>query len=176
MSPSANSLARAGGFCWLMTIVTGSIAMTGGSLGVAANLAATLFYLAATVYVYVLLRPVSNRLSHIAALFSYVGCALSILRVLQLAPPRPNPLALFGVHCILVGGLIYKSTFIPKVVGALLVIGGLCWLTFAAPAISSRLAPFNMIPGFVAELTVSLWLLIKGVNVARWDEMARATR
>jgi hypothetical protein len=174
MSRSANFLARAGGACWLMTIVTGTLALTGGTLGVAANLAATLFYAVATVLVYWLLRPVSNGLSHIAAIFSYLGCALSILRFAHVAPSYPNPLALFGVHCILVGGLIYKSTFLPRAVGLLLAIGGLGWLTFAFPAIASRLAPFNMLPGFVGELVLSVWLVAKGVNVARWNEMAQA--
>jgi len=174
MSRSANFLARTGGACWLMTIVTGTLALVRGSLGVAANLAATLFYAAATVLVYLLLRPVSNGVSLVAAIFSYLGCALSILRVAQLAPPYPNPLALFALHCILVGGLIYKSTFLPRAVGALLAIGGLGWLTFAAPAISSRLAPFNMLPGFIGELVLSLWLVAMGVNVARWNAMAKA--
>lgn len=51
--------ARIAGACWLMTIVTGMVAMfAGGQASTAANLLATAFYLGATVLVYHLLKPV----------------------------------------------------------------------------------------------------------------------
>jgi hypothetical protein len=42
-----------------------------------------------------------------------------------------------------------------------------------APAIASRLFPFILLPPFVAELSLALWLLLKGVNTERWRQ-ARA--
>jgi hypothetical protein len=53
---------------------------------------------------------------------------------------------------------------LPAWTGALLIIGGLSWLTFALPALAHRLAPFNMAPGAIAELVFTLWLLIFGVR------------
>jgi hypothetical protein len=78
----------------------------------------------------------------------------------------------FGMHCFLAGYLILKSNFLPRFVGALMMFGGLGWLTFLAPPLVSSLSPFIMMPGTLGELTLALWLLVKGVNVARWKEQA----
>jgi hypothetical protein len=51
-------------------------------------------------------------------------------------------------------------------------VAGICWLTFLFPAIAKSLAPFNMMPGALGEVSLALWLLIKGVNVQRWWEQA----
>ena len=47
---------------------------------------------------------------------------------------------------------------------------GLGWLTFLSPPLASRLSPYNLVLGFVAELLLMLWLLVRGVNVQRWRE------
>ena len=78
----------------------------------------------------------------------------------------------FGLHCFGVGYLIFRSTFMPRFVGALMMLAGLGWLTFLFPPLANSLAPYNMIPGMVGELSLSLWLLVKGVNVQRWMELA----
>lgn len=83
-------------------------------------------------------------------------------------------LVFFGLHCLLVGYLILRSTFLPRVIGALMVFAGLGWLTFLSPPLANRLMPYSMLPGGVGELTLSLWLLAKGVNVRRWENLAGA--
>lgn len=81
-------------------------------------------------------------------------------------------LVFFGLHCTGVGYLILKSTFLPRAIGWLMLFAGLGWLTFLFPPLANSLAPFNMMPGGIGELTLSLWLLIRGVNVARWNAQA----
>jgi hypothetical protein len=81
----------------------------------------------------------------------------------------------FGLHCLLVGSLIFKSTFLPRVVGGLMVIAGLGWLTMSFsnlvwPPLGRSLYPFIILPGAIGEITLSFWLLIRGVNVQRWQE------
>src|SRR6266576_2655044 len=107
--PSPLFKARTAGFFWLMTFLTGGFAMfVGGSfavsgeatataanilanepsfrLGIAADLIATACYLAATLLVYDLLKPVNRNLSLLAAFFSIVGCAIGPFSMLfQLA-------------------------------------------------------------------------------------------
>jgi hypothetical protein len=39
-----------------------------------------------------------------------------------------------------------------------------------APAFQGNIFPFILLPAFVAELSLCLWLIIKGVNVAKWNE------
>ncbi len=83
-------------------------------------------------------------------------------------------LVFFGLHCFGVGYLIFHSTFLPRVIGGLMMFAGLGWLTFLFPPLANSLAPFNMMPGGIGELSLTLWLLIKGVNVERWHEQSTA--
>ncbi|HKW63170.1 MAG TPA: DUF4386 domain-containing protein [Candidatus Acidoferrum sp.] len=86
-------------------------------------------------------------------------------------------LLFFGCFCVVIGRVIYRSGFLPRVIGALMQIAGLCYLTdsFAlilAPAFANRLFPAILLPAFVGEASFCLWLLLKGVDVQRWKERA----
>jgi hypothetical protein len=80
----------------------------------------------------------------------------------------------FGVYCLLIGYLIFRSTFLPRILGALMALAGLGWLTFLSPPLANHLSPYILILGFLAELALMLWLLVMGVNVQRWKEQASA--
>jgi hypothetical protein len=80
----------------------------------------------------------------------------------------------FGLFDVAIGYLILKSTFLPRVLGALMVIAGLAWLAFLSPPLASRVSILIEVPGFVAEAALMLWLLVMGVNVQRWKEQAGA--
>jgi hypothetical protein len=80
----------------------------------------------------------------------------------------------FGVYCLLIGYLIFQSTFLPRILGALMSLAGLGWLTFLSPPLANYLSPYNLVLGFLAELSLCLWLLVKGVNVQRWKDQASA--
>jgi hypothetical protein len=217
--------ARMGGFCWFMCfltsiyplvisgriIVAGDAATTATNLlanealfrsGTAALLISTAFYVAATLFVYEVLKPVNRSLSLLAAFFSLLGCAVGTFSclfdfvpfiLLKGAPylngftsgqvqglsymflvlrARANDIGLvfFGLHCFGVGYLIVRSNFLPRLVGLLMVMAGLGWLTFLFPPLAQGLAPFNMLPGAIGELSLTFWLIIKGLNVQRWNE------
>jgi hypothetical protein len=173
--------ARAAGFFWLMTVLTGSLAMlASGRWRVAANLGADVCYIAATLLVYQLLKPVNRRLSLLAAIFSLVGCALGALNDLfHVAQVTSIHFLFFGLHCLLVGYLILRSTFLPAFVGGLMSLGGLGWMTFASsrllsPPGSNSLSPYPMLFGILGEVTLTLWLLVMGVNAQRWENQASA--
>ena len=88
-------------------------------------------------------------------------------------------LIFFGCVCLVWGYLIFKSGYLPKAIGVLMQIAGLCYLTnsFAlllAPGLADRLFPAILVPAFVGEASLCLWLLVKGVNVQRWKEQASA--
>ena len=84
-------------------------------------------------------------------------------------------LAFFGLCCILAGYVIYKSTFLPRILGVLLAIAGVGYSTYLWPPLANYLYPYNLFLG-VGELLLGLWLLVFGVNAERWKEQARATR
>jgi len=83
-------------------------------------------------------------------------------------------LVLFGLWCVLVGCLIFRSTFLPRILGVLLVIDGLGWMTYMSPPLGVYLFPIIAAASGVAELPLQLWLLIVGVNDQRWREQASA--
>jgi hypothetical protein len=80
----------------------------------------------------------------------------------------------FGIYCLLIGYLIFKSSFLPRILGVLMAVAGLGWLTFLFPPLADYLSPYNLVLGFLAELALMLWLLVMGVDVQRWKEQARA--
>ena len=85
-------------------------------------------------------------------------------------------MVLFGSYNLLIGYLIFRSTFLPRILGVLLAISGLCYLincfaNFLSPAFAAHLLPYILVPGG-AELLLALWLVVIGVNVQRWKEQA----
>jgi hypothetical protein len=88
-------------------------------------------------------------------------------------------LIFFGWVCLVVGYLIFRSGYLPKVIGVLMQIAGLCYLvnSFAlilSPSLANRLYPAILLPAFVGEASLCLWLLVKGVNVSKWKARASA--
>jgi len=167
--------ARLAGAFYLVNILTGASALfLRGPAGSAVLLLATLSYGAVTALFYDLFRPAHAGLSILAACFSLVGCAISFLTALHLGSVPISPLVFFGGYCLLIGYLIARSTFLPRIFGVLMALGGLGWLTFLSPGLSRSLQPYNMAPGILGEAALTVWLLIEGVNSQRWQEQRRA--
>jgi hypothetical protein len=86
-------------------------------------------------------------------------------------------LVFFGSYCFLIGYLIFRSTFLPRALGALMAFAGLGWLTFLlptflSPSLTKYLYPYILALGILGEGSLTLWLLAIGVNVQRWKEQA----
>lgn len=176
--------ARLAGAFWLMAFVTDAAGKFAPDRWVlAGDLVATACLLAATVLVYQLLKPVNRNLSLLAAFFGLVGCAIGASNSLFHLGAQASIIdfLFFGLHCFLIGYLVLRSTFLPRTVGALMAFGGLGWITFSLVTLLSLplakgLFPYFVVPGILGEVTLSLWLLVRGVNVQRWQEQASAAR
>jgi hypothetical protein len=129
-----------------------------------------------------------SKLFEIAALVALGGA--DALRALE--PPQLHDLAyaslrvhslgygasllFFGACCVLFGHLIHRSGYLPRVIGILLAIAGYGYVAFSlaqvlSPAFAARaLFPWVFPLAFVAELTLCLWLLVKGVDMPTWNE------
>jgi len=216
------------GVFYLLTFLTGAVAVPGGRLIVSGDAAMTaanilahepLFrlsfaayliniavYLTVTLLFYELFKPVNRSLSLFAAFFSLVACAiqaassvlylaplvvlgsapyLSVFTVEQLramvlmflklhAQAYNIGLVFFGFYCLLIGFLALRSTFLPRVLGVLMMLAGLGWLTFLSPPLAEYLSPYNRAVGVLGELSLTVWLLVIDVNVHRWEEQADA--
>ena len=231
---SALFKARAAGFFWLMTIITGMFGFIAGTKfivpgdaaataanimshesiyrwAIAASIIASVCYLAVTVLVYELLRAVNRTVATLGMVFSLVGCAAGTISCLLLFPPlnllggapylaafsteqlqaqalnfltlslqvNDIGMAFFGLHVLTIGYLIRQSTFLPRFLGVLLLITGVCYLTnsfaaFLALPFKAYLLPFVALGGLGGEGALTGWLLVKGINLHRWKEQATA--
>jgi hypothetical protein len=81
-------------------------------------------------------------------------------------------LVFFGVYALLTGYLILRSTFLPRFLGVLSVLGGLGWLSFLYLPLGYRLFPYIAALGLLGAISLIFWLLIFGVNEQRWKEQA----
>jgi len=76
----------------------------------------------------------------------------------------------FGLQIASIGYLILRSALVPRLIGGVLVAGGLSYIissfaTFVAPAVGARLSPLVIPIAILGEGSLTLWLLFKGVNV-----------
>jgi hypothetical protein len=83
----------------------------------------------------------------------------------------------FALSLLLTGWLVYRSGFIPKVPGLLLMLAGIGYFaqsygTFVAPGLTDTLATVVLILAVPGELVFALWLLVKGVDEEKWQASA----
>jgi Domain of unknown function (DUF4386) len=145
------------------------------------SLVAALFSLAASVV------QAMSSLFHLAPLFLLGGApylsvftagqlqalALVFLR-LRAAAYHNIGLVFFGLYCLLVGILILRSVFLPRILGALMALAGLSYVLFLSPPLVRSLQPYILVFPGVGQISLTLWLLVMGVNVQRWKEQASA--
>lgn len=85
----------------------------------------------------------------------------------------------FGVQCISIGFLVARSTFLPRILGILLSIGGTSYViasfaSFLIPSFGAHLISFVLPVALIGEGSLTVWLLVKGVNIQRWKDRAGA--
>ncbi|HEU0078460.1 MAG TPA: DUF4386 domain-containing protein [Longimicrobiaceae bacterium] len=88
-------------------------------------------------------------------------------------------LIFFGCECIVLGYLIFRSGYLPRAVGVLMQVAGVCYLanSFALildPGFAGRIFPAILLPALVGELSLCLWLLVRGVDAEKWRARAGA--
>ena len=82
-------------------------------------------------------------------------------------------LTFFGPHLLFVGYLVFKSGYLPRILGILVIIAGFGYLidNFAIFLLPNYQVTIGLFVGW-GELLLALWLLIKGVNIQRWEKRA----
>jgi hypothetical protein len=69
----------------------------------------------------------------------------------------------------------FRSTFLPRILGALMALAGLVWLTFLSPPLANYLSPYSLASALLGEAPLMLWLLVMGVNDQRWKAQSQAS-
>ena len=101
-----------------------------------------------------------------------------LLMALLVVNDRAAGIALswFGFNTLLVGWLMLRSTFLPRILGVLGIVCGLGWLTFLWPPLGDRVfMPLALVALLVSIATI-LWLIVRGVDEAKWFERERGIR
>lgn len=83
-------------------------------------------------------------------------------------------LVFFGFYCILIGYAIFKTNAIPKFIAVAYAIAGLCYLInsftmFLSKGFANPMFVYLAIPIFIGELSLCLWLLIKGIDTTKLE-------
>jgi hypothetical protein len=158
---------------YLVSLLTAALGESvGGDVGFAAGELAVAGMVAMTLLFYDIFKPVNRSLSFLAAFLNLVGLTFEAFRW----NPRGTDIALVfvGLNHLVIGYLIFRSNFLPRVLGPLMVFAGLGWLTYLSLPLVNHLSPYNLASAIFAELSLMLWLLMLGVNVQRWREQASA--
>ena len=86
-------------------------------------------------------------------------------------------LVFFGVDCLVIGWLVCRSSFLPRILGVLLSIAGLLYLTDSVRLLVFPMVtlPFDiLLLSYLVEMALCLWLIVVGVNAEKWSEQAGA--
>lgn len=170
---SPGFVARTAGVLYVLSVATAVFSefFAPGRLGdFAAVVVPISCQVAVTLLVYVLFQPVNRRLCLLAVFLNLVGLGFEAL---QWHPRGMNvAMVLHGFYCLLIGSLIFKSTFLPRVLGLLMGFAGLVWLVYLSTELANRVSPYNSACGLFGEAVPMLWLLVMGVNIQRWRELA----
>jgi Domain of unknown function (DUF4386) len=172
---SPRSKARMAGALNFFSLVTAALSelFVRGRLNYAGGYIAILGMVAVTLLLYEIFKPVNRSVALLAAFFSLVGLAFEAFRW---QPQGLNiAVAVNGFSCLLIGYLIFRAAFLPRILGALMAFAGLAWLTFLSNPLVNYLSPYNLASGVLGQGLVMLWLLVMGVNAPRWKEQASAT-
>jgi hypothetical protein len=169
------------GGLYLLYFLTAILAQTLVSRGLAAsgnavNIAGAVLYLVVTLLFYGLFKPASRAVSLLAALVGAAGCVEMIVGFVYPAFSGINLLLFFGPYCLLIGYLILRSRFLPRVLGVPMVLAGLGWLAFMLPGLPHSLTVAIEALGIVAEALLMLWLLVMGVKTERWRQQSGAAK
>ncbi|MFT5225017.1 MAG: hypothetical protein ACI8XX_000764 [Polaribacter sp.] len=152
-------------------------------------------------FLYKLLKPVNQNHAALMALFILLSVPITfinelfhiaLLVLLNNAEPSVELVSLFlelhehgifvshifwGLWLFPMGYLVFKSGFLPKFLGVLLMIGCVGYLIdsvthFLLPDFGVTFSEFT----FIGELLLPLWLVIKGVDVENWENLAHSNR
>ena len=77
----------------------------------------------------------------------------------------------YGVASVLRGYLIFRSGYLPRSLGVLLALAGVGFIAqnFAIVLAPAHASDFLLLPAIVASASLMLWLLVKGVDIPKWE-------
>lgn len=170
-------------------------------IGFLLSIGGVVFHLAWVLLTYQLLKPLNRTLAQLAVFMAFICIAMqTVTSLLYLAPllilksgidaGQAQSLAVvmlkingaafdidlifFGLWCVLTGYLYWRSTFLPRVLGLLLMLDGTGWALYVWPPLATVLFPAIAVASGAAEIPLQLWLIIFGFDNKRYEQQTRA--
>jgi hypothetical protein len=193
---SAQAYARLAGVLILISLVAGGFGedyvpsqnLTSDSFlfrsGFAAYQVEAACDVALTFILYVLLRPVDANIAIGAAFFRLLGTATYAVGEIgyfagsdkAFAAAGNLSIMFYGLGTGMLGYLIFTSGYLPKWLGALLLLGGCGFVlrSFSVLLLGDYPTTWLLLPMIVALLVLAIWFLIAGVNARGWEAHAVA--
>jgi hypothetical protein len=81
-------------------------------------------------------------------------------------------IVVFGFHAMVLGYLVYHSTFVPRVIGVVFALAGIAGCLMLVPIVATQFLPILLGLGATAELSLTAWLLFAGIDLERWLRQA----
>ena len=161
-------------------------------IGALTDLVNLVCFLVLALVLYGLLKPVSAKAALAMLVFNAVSVAVMTgnlvnhLAALQAATGGDDALAMlfldlhaqgylvagtfFGLWLLLLGYLLLRSGYAPRALGALVMVGSFGYVAdlvanVLVPTVAETLTPVTVLPAALAEMSLVLWLLVKGLNV-----------
>ena len=167
-------------------------------LGIAVDVVMQLCDVPVMLILFLLLSPVNKNVALLALLFNIVQTAtlvanqltLNTAQLLSTGQPALTDAAIqaysygealglvfFGFTLLAEGYLIRHSGYLPRILGLLVQIGGVSYIvsSFLLLVVPDLANIAFLVPSFVAELSLALWLLIKGVDASKWELRVSST-
>jgi hypothetical protein len=155
-------------------------------LGLAAHVVVTLTNIGLALLFYELFKVVNRQLAMLVVFFTLVATAIEAAGIAGQEASLSYSSAgydvstvFFGGYALSIGYLVLRSTFMPRAIGALMLIDGVAYLgnsftTIVAPDFATHLVPYIQLPTLFGEGSLCLWMLIAGVDESRWRSRAAA--
>jgi len=164
-----NRLARVAGILYALNFALGITGMVwtrqGHTLaGDQMTIAGALEYALVVVLLGRLFQDFNRTSAWVVAAVGLAGCVMGIAGALHVFGSTASALAVFGIYCLSLGVLVLRSALMPRLVGVLLMLGGVAWLTYANLPLARTLQPYNLACGIIAELVFTIWLIAVGVR------------
>jgi hypothetical protein len=197
---SPNVYARIGGALYLVIIIAGfssEFFFRTMRIGIVLEYICIVCTIVLAMIYYFLLKPVHKELNLLAAFFRMVSISVQAVSLVSLVEALSSSTSALSIRshsigynasllilgfCFLIHGyLIFKSGFLPKALGILILLAGIgyithCFTFILQPSFTKWTFPIMMLPVLGGEVSLCIWLLVKGVDESKWKSMHSPTQ
>lgn len=120
---------------------------------------------------YAILKPANKKLASVVVAFRLMYAGILIVSLIALSFQFIDAYGygfiklvgyvFFAVHLFALGYSVFKTGYIPKILGILLMIASFCYIVFFVDFLPETLLIISMLVMAIAELSLSIWLIIK---------------